>query len=147
MQVNIKLLVVANLLMLATWGQVPAQDQSVGRSQLPYLTTAQPVTLLSANDGEIRFLHTASGAEQQCVDDSFTVIHLGPDHPPIVKTVAGTVPVTIHGSPHVAIGQDGRYGFIANHGWRGEGILKGNQIACTGRTFAECLERRRLDSE
>jgi hypothetical protein len=34
--------------------------------------------------------------------------------------------VTIHGSPHLAISRDGRYGFIANHGWRGDGILKGN---------------------
>jgi hypothetical protein len=99
------------------------------QSQLPYLTTAEPLTLLSANDGEIRFAHTASGTEQQCVDDSFTVIHLGPDHPPITRTVVGTVPVTIHGSPHLAISQDGRYGFIANHAWRGSQIVKGGQPA------------------
>ncbi len=84
------------------------------------------MTLLSGNDGEVHFQHTATGVEQICVDDSFTVIHLGPDHPPIAKTVAGKLPVTIHGSPHLAISRDGRYGFVANHGWRGAGILKGN---------------------
>jgi DNA-binding beta-propeller fold protein YncE len=115
------------LLILVMAGQTPAQEHAPSDVQLPYLTTVQPITLLSANDGELRFLHTATGAEQHCVNDSFTVIHLGPDHPPIFRTVAGTVPVTIHGSPHLAISHGGRYGFIANHGWRGEGIVKGNQ--------------------
>ncbi len=44
-----------------------------------------------------------------------------------MQTVAGKVPVTIHGSPHLAITSDGRYGFISNHGWRGEGIVKGDK--------------------
>ena len=114
------------LVVAGTLGQALAQDASVSRSQLPYLTTARPLTLLSANDGELRYVHTASGLEQQVVEDSFTVIHLGPNHPPLSKTVTANVPVTIHGSPHVAITNDGRYGFIANHGWRGESLVEGN---------------------
>ena len=84
----------------------------------PYITTPYPITLFSANDGECRFVHTVSGLQQKPVKDSITVIQLGPDHPPISKTVTGPVPVTIHGSPHVAISANGRYGFVSNHGWR-----------------------------
>jgi DNA-binding beta-propeller fold protein YncE len=84
----------------------------------PYITTRYPTILLSANDGECRFLHTNSGLRQTPVKDSITVIRLGPDHPPESKTVFGTVPVTIHGSPHVAISADGRHGFVSNHDWR-----------------------------
>ena len=127
MQFPTSLSMTAHLLVLMIAGQTSAQDREPADAPLPYLTTAQPMTLLSANDGELRFLHTTTGAEQHCVMDSFTVIHLGPDHPPLVQTVAGTVPVTIHGSPHLAISHRGRYGFMANHGWRGEKILKGNQ--------------------
>jgi pimeloyl-ACP methyl ester carboxylesterase len=93
----------------------------------PYITTPYPVTLLSANDGECRFLHTSSGLQQKPVSDSITVIRLGPDQPPVSKTVTGTVPVTIHGSPHVAISANGRYGFVANHGWR-DPALPGGKI-------------------
>ena len=50
--------------------------------------------------------------------DSFTVIRLGPDHPPICKTVYGTVPCTIAGTPTMAMTADGRYGLITNHGFR-----------------------------
>ena len=50
--------------------------------------------------------------------DSFTVIHLGPDHPPIIKTIYDTVPCTIAGTPTMAISRDGRYALIANHSWR-----------------------------
>jgi len=52
-------------------------------------------------------------------EDSITVIHLGPDHPPITKTVYGTVPSSILGTPTMAMSADGRYGIIANHGFRG----------------------------
>jgi 6-phosphogluconolactonase (cycloisomerase 2 family) len=126
MHTNIKLAVSAILVILAAGEMGFAQDQQASRSQLAYLTTARPLTILSANDGEVHYLHTATGMEQQYVEDSFTVIHLGPDHPPVTKTVFGTVPVTIHGSPHLAITADGRYGFIANHGWRDERIVSGN---------------------
>jgi len=42
------------------------------------------------------------------------VIHLGPDHPPIVKTVFDTVPNTIAGPPYMAMSGDGHYGSVTN---------------------------------
>lgn len=84
----------------------------------PFLTCPFKVVLLSANDGEMRFLHTDKGIRQAPVKDSITVIRLGPNHPPTARTVFGTVPVTIHGSPHCAISSNGRYGFVTNHSWR-----------------------------
>ncbi|NLY02086.1 MAG: hypothetical protein GXY83_38880 [Rhodopirellula sp.] len=89
-----------------------------GDHSYPYLTTPCRVTLLSANDGEIRFLHTRDGTRQEPVPDSITVIRLGPDHPPVSKTIAGTVPSTIYGAPHIVISADGRFGFVTNHSWR-----------------------------
>jgi len=52
--------------------------------------------------------------------DSITVIHLGPDHPPIVKTVYETVPNTIAGAPYMAISGDGRYGFVTSRSGKHE---------------------------
>ena len=72
--------------MLLLLGLVPtalAEDR-------PYLTTQTPLTLLSSNDGEFNQLFQLT--DDQATDwelktkDSFTVIHLGPDHPPIIKT-------------------------------------------------------------
>jgi len=78
---------------------------------------------LSANDGEtdIRWRKTPEGLNDREVktEDSITVIHLGPDHPPITKTVYGTVPSSILGTPTMAMSADGLYGIIANHGFRG----------------------------
>ena len=89
----------------------------------PYITTQTPITLLSANDGDVDFLwrKTREGLRDREVKtrDSITVIHLGPDHPPISKTVYGTVPSTIIGTPTMAMSSDGRYGIVANHGFRG----------------------------
>ncbi|MEE3371506.1 MAG: WD40 repeat domain-containing protein [Planctomycetota bacterium] len=89
----------------------------------PYITTRTPVTLLSANDGDVDFLwrKTREGLRDREVktQDSITVIHLGPDHPPITRTVYGTVPSTILGTPTMAMSADGRYGIVANHGFRG----------------------------
>jgi len=88
----------------------------------PYITTQSPLTLLSSNDGEYNQLYQLT--EDQATDwelktkDSFTVIHLGPDHPPIIKTIYDTVPCTIAGTPTMAISRDGRYALIANHSWR-----------------------------
>ena len=88
----------------------------------PYLTTQSPVTLLSTSDGEYNQIYQLT--EDRTTDwelktrDSFTVIHLGPDHPPIIKTVYDTVPATILGTPTMAMSQNGRYGLIANHGFR-----------------------------
>ena len=80
------------------------------------------MTLVSSNDGEYNQLFQST--EDQTTDwelktkDSFTVIHLGPDHPPIINTVYDTVPCTIGGTPTMAMSSDGRYAIIANHSWR-----------------------------
>ena len=102
-----------------------SRGQEVAKA-VPYITTTQRLTLLSANDGEIHFLHTTSGVKVEPVSDTITVIHMGPDHPPVCKTVTGVLPVTIYGSPHIAITRDGRYGFVANHSWRGDTIVRGD---------------------
>ena len=94
----------------------------------PYLTTRSRITLLSSNDGE--YLQLYQLTENRTTDwelktkDSFTVIHLGPDHPPVIKTVYDTVTATIHGTPTMAMSRDGRYGVIANHSRRMEKLLK-----------------------
>ena len=92
----------------------------------PYITTKTPITLLSANDGEtdVMWRQTPEGLIDYEVktEDSFTVIRLGPDHPPICKTVYGTVPCTIIGTPTMAMSADGRYGLITNHGTRSEAV-------------------------
>ena len=94
----------------------------------PYLTTQSPMTLISSNDGEYNQLFQLT--DDQTTDwelktkDSFTVIHLGPDHPPIIKTVYDTVPCTIYGTPTMAMSSDGRYALIANHSWRPENAQK-----------------------
>jgi len=86
----------------------------------PYLTTKTPITLLSANDGGGETSEGALGLSGPLQGDSITVIHLGPDHPPIAKTVYGTVPNTGIGVPRMAISGNGRYGFVTNHSWRGD---------------------------
>jgi DNA-binding beta-propeller fold protein YncE len=94
-------------------------ERSAGVS-VPYLTTNQPLTLVSANDGRTLVQRDSRGLFDKTrvpAQDSITVVQLGPDHPPIVKTVYGTVPNTILGSPHMAISANGRYGFVVNHTW------------------------------
>ena len=104
----------------------PAAQRATSR---PYITTRSPITLLSANDAEVDFLwrKTREGLRDREVktQDSITVIHLGPDHPPISRTVYGTVPSTILGTPTMAMSADGRYGIIANHGFRGNTAFAG----------------------
>jgi WD40 repeat protein len=86
---------------------VLAQDRDV-----PGIRSKQRITILSANDGQVHLrLNPDMGKTTQ---DSITVIHLGPDHPPIVKTVYGTVPNTISGPPYMAMTGDGRYGFVTS---------------------------------
>ena len=96
---------------------------SIVAADKPFITTQSPITLLSANDGEtdVRWRKTPEGLNDRVVktQDSITVVHLGPDHPPITKTVYGTVPSSILGTPTMAISANGRFGIIANHGWRG----------------------------
>ena len=105
------------LALTLAWPSAPQSDDK------PYITTQTPLTLLSANDGEtgIRWRKTREGLNDREVktQDSITVIHLGPDHPPITKTVYGTVPSSILGTPTMAMSADGRYGIVANHGFRG----------------------------
>lgn len=79
----------------------------------PYLTTAKPVTLLSANDGDV--LPLIDPEMEYETKDSITVVRLSPDQPPWVKTVYDTVPNTISGPPHMAISRNGRYGFVTSH--------------------------------
>ena len=91
----------------------------------PYITTQTPLTLFSTQDGETEAVLGFSNVKpydyKLLAKDSFTVIHLGPNHPPIVKTVFGTIPVSIFGSPTMAMSSDGRYGIATNHSWRIEG--------------------------
>jgi hypothetical protein len=88
----------------------------------PYITTQTPITLLSSNDGEINQIFQKT--VEQTTDwelktkDSFTVINLGPNHPPEIKTIYDTVPAFIMGTPSMAMSLNGRFGLIANHGWR-----------------------------
>ena len=88
----------------------------------PYITTQTPLTLFSTQDGETEALWGFSGAKpydyKLLAKDSFSVIHLGPDHPPIVKTVYGTIAATILGTPTMAMSSDGHYGISTNHSWR-----------------------------
>src|SRR5262245_19763228 len=84
-----------------------AQDQSS-----PWLTSRRPLTILSANDGRTHL--RVDPASTKVTDDSITVIRLGPDHPPVVKTAYRTVPNTISGPPYMAMTGDGRYGFVTS---------------------------------
>jgi DNA-binding beta-propeller fold protein YncE len=103
------------LLALALAAQDPAT---------PWIKTRQPLTILSANDGQshLRLNADMKMDREYVTKDSITVIHLGPDHPPIVKTVYGTVPNTISGSPYMAMTADGHYGFVTSNG---EGTSQG----------------------
>src|SRR3989442_941315 len=94
-------------LLLSATAAAAAQDQAV-----PGIRSKQRLTILSANDGQI---HQRLNLDLKKVTaDSITVIHLGPDHPPIVKTVYGTVPNTISGPPYMAMTGDGHYGFVTS---------------------------------
>jgi DNA-binding beta-propeller fold protein YncE len=86
-----------------------AQDQAA-----PWIKTKQRLTILSANDGQthLRLNLGVKPETKKVTRDSITVIHLGPDHPPIVTTVYGTVPNNISGPPYMAMSGDGRYGFV-----------------------------------
>ena len=91
--------------------------------KLPYLTSTSPITLFSTQDGETEGIWSFSVVNpydfKLRAEDSFTVIHLGPDHPPIAKTVYGTIATSIIGTPSMAVSSDGHYGLVTNHNWRG----------------------------
>ncbi len=78
------------------------------------------MTLLSANDGasDVVWRKTPEGLVDYEVktQDSFTVIRLYPDRPPETKTVYGTVPCNVIGTPTMAISHEGRWGLVTNHG-------------------------------
>src|SRR5262245_25697904 len=89
-----------------------ASSSAAQDSAVPGIRTKQRITILSANDGHV---HARRDKDtKKSTPDSITVIHLGPDHPPIVKTVYGTVPNTISGPPYMAMTGDGRYGFVTS---------------------------------
>ena len=79
-------------------------------SEKPYITTQTAITLFSTQDGEtesgLSFSNVKPYDYKLRAEDSFTVVHLGPDHPPIVKTVYGTIPATILGTPTMAMSSD-----------------------------------------
>jgi hypothetical protein len=108
----------ALVVVVFSWPMTVAADEE------PYITTKSRVTLLSANDGETDVLwrKTTEGLidYEMKTRDSFTVIRLGPDHPPVSRTIYGTVPCTIAGTPTMAMSPDGRFGLITNHGCRPE---------------------------
>ncbi len=89
----------------------------------PYITTLSPLTLFSTQDGETEGIWSFSKVSpydfKLLAEDSFTVIHLGKDHAPIVKTVYGTIATSIVGTPSMAVSSDGHYGLVTNHTWRG----------------------------
>lgn len=87
---------------------------------LPFVSSPAPLRILSANDGERSVRLTDEGLfdSSKLTRDSITVIDLSADQPPKSRTVYGTVPNTIIGSPHLAISKDGRLGFVVNHSWR-----------------------------
>ena len=101
-----------------------AHSQDARETKTPWIHTAEPLVLLSANDGQShqRFNAEMKLDTENVTKDSVSVVLLGPDHPPIVRTVYGTVPNTISGSPHMAVTGDGRYGFVTS---LGSGTSKG----------------------
>ena len=125
---SLLVLIVGGLLLVLVGGCKSTGVSAHDGYDRPYITTQSPLTLLSSNDGEYNQLYQLT--EDRTTDwelktkDSFTVIHLGPDHPPVIKTVYDTVPATIHGTPTMAMSANGRYGIIANHSRRMEKLLK-----------------------
>jgi DNA-binding beta-propeller fold protein YncE len=79
-----------------------------------YIVTKKSIRLLSINDGEAVPVFD----ESQHFRDSVTLIELGPDGPPRIRTVYDTVPNTILGAPYMAISASGKLGFATNHGFR-----------------------------
>ncbi len=90
-----------------------------------YVTTTQPIILFSLNDGEVPFILPHLSPEDN-VRDSITAIRLFKDRPPVFRTVYGTAPSSILGSPRTAI--IGRYGIFTNHNDR-EGLKVPPEIA------------------
>jgi DNA-binding beta-propeller fold protein YncE len=99
-------------------GAAAASFHAAAQEPTPYITSRERLTILSANDGQshLRLNARMQRDTENVTRDSITVVHLGPDHPPIVKTVYGTVPNTIGGAPYMAMSGDGRWGFVSSRG-------------------------------
>jgi DNA-binding beta-propeller fold protein YncE len=84
----------------------------------PWIKTNQELILLSANDGQahLRLNNRMQIETKHQTADSFTVISLGPTHPPDVRTIYGTVPSSVIGPPYIAVSDHGRFGFIVSNG-------------------------------
>jgi len=106
--------------------QPPSQQSLSGAtfSSTPWIRTAEETTLISVNDGQshlkidpsyLKLKTPLSFERTNFTADSFTVVKLGPDHPPIVKTVYNTVPNTIMGPPYLAMSPNGRFAFVTCH--------------------------------
>ncbi len=96
---------------------IAAQDRVA-----PGIRTREELTILTANDGRTHVRVDANGRRdaQQLTPDSITVIQLGPNHAPLVKTVYGTVPNSIASVPYLPMTPDGRYGFVSSRGAGGD---------------------------
>ncbi|MHC1768801.1 MAG: YncE family protein [Verrucomicrobiia bacterium] len=92
----------------------------------PWLRTAEPTTLLSVNDGQAHIKYRPDTSNLMARDpmtfertnftrDSITLITLGSDHAPVVRTVYGTVPNTVMGPAYLATSSDGRYAYVTCH--------------------------------
>ena len=81
-------------------------------SDAPYITSSEPLRIISANDGGALF--SAWGGTRQ-FPDSLTVIDLSPNAPPVTRTVESAAPNTFAGAPYTAVISSGRYAFIPNH--------------------------------
>ena len=101
-----------------------------------YVTTTQPIILFSLNDGEVPSILPHLSTEDN-VRDSITAIRLFKDRPPVSRTVYGTAPSSILGSPRTAI--IGRYGIVTNHDDRG-GLKVPPEIAGPNQIVAVDLE-------
>src|SRR5688572_5359350 len=95
-----------------------AVSPAFAQSDTPGIRTRQPLTIVSANDGQSHRRTNDDGRpdETNITEDSITVIQLGPDHPPVVKTVYGTVPNSILSTPYLPVTPDGRYAFVSSRG-------------------------------
>lgn len=85
-----------------------------GRLATPWVKTKERLTLLSANDGQAHLklhpAHIASNVpmklDRNFTADSISVVHLGPNHPPVVMTVYGTAPNTIGLVPYASLSRE-----------------------------------------
>lgn len=114
------------LVIVHTLSTIAAAHAQGPNSTRPWIRTKEPLTILSANDGQAHIKFDGSSvatnsavrfAATNLTRDSITVTHLGPDHPPVIKTVYETVPNTVFGPPYLTLSRDGHYGFVTCHNY------------------------------